>query len=629
MGVGFYLPIAKVDREKRMVWGYASTATRDLDGEVIELSAIKNALPGYMEWANVREMHQPSAIGTAKEATVDEKGLYLGAKIVDDDAWKKVVDEVYKGFSIGGNVTERDGSTIKGLELIEISLVDRPANPDCRIEVFKAAGSPVLPPGSDDRDLHMTLDREEVGFLGRIIAKLAGSPLRKGGNAPGDGSKPYGNVEYADPGYRNGKKRYPIDTEEHIRAAWSYIHQGKNAAEYTAEQVASIKRRIVAAWKKKIDKDGPPEDADKAAVPDGYDEEKGVGPSTRSALEDEQGEIPAGADGFSRPAKGAEPGTTKTMRPAMMLAEAFETMRHAQRALVGEGEIEGDAHDKQMADRVGAIAKDLADLIGEKATHEGGEAVSLTDAADILSGVTGKMAEGDLGKRAASGAHEEHVRKAMEHLGEAHKCCAAGMRAMGGADEKAADGSIVKAASKARAHFERAQEHHVLAHHHMAAAAGHKGEAGEQPGDADGSIYHPEQGLTPLSLHTMTEGGAPSENDGTRPQPGKAAEGTMTKREADALIEAAFLRGKVDAMEKVPTTAKARLFAVPRGALPVGEAEEPDAMGKLLKGVNLDAVEPAHRQAAGARLIGNMIANAGTFGRPVIGDPSFRGGAGR
>lgn len=71
--------------------------------------------------------------------------------------------------------------------------------------------------------------------------------------------EPYGNVDYADPGHKaDGKKRYPIDTPEHIRAAWSYINQEKNHEGYTAEQVASIKAKIVAAWKRKIDSAGPP-----------------------------------------------------------------------------------------------------------------------------------------------------------------------------------------------------------------------------------------------------------------------------------------------------------------------------------------------------------------------------------
>lgn len=63
--------------------------------------------------------------------------------------------------------------------------------------------------------------------------------------------EPYGDVKYADPGYQqDGKKRYPIDTAEHVRAAWSYINQAKNAGEYDEKQVAQIKGRIKAAAKK-------------------------------------------------------------------------------------------------------------------------------------------------------------------------------------------------------------------------------------------------------------------------------------------------------------------------------------------------------------------------------------------
>lgn len=62
---------------------------------------------------------------------------------------------------------------------------------------------------------------------------------------------PYGNVAYADPGYRkDGKKRYPVDTEEHVRAAWSYINQKRNGAMYSAEQLSRIKARIKRAAKK-------------------------------------------------------------------------------------------------------------------------------------------------------------------------------------------------------------------------------------------------------------------------------------------------------------------------------------------------------------------------------------------
>ncbi len=66
--------------------------------------------------------------------------------------------------------------------------------------------------------------------------------------------EPYGpasQVHYADPGYqKDGKKRYPLDTEAHCRAAWSYINMPKNASQYSAEHLAAIKGRIKAALKK-------------------------------------------------------------------------------------------------------------------------------------------------------------------------------------------------------------------------------------------------------------------------------------------------------------------------------------------------------------------------------------------
>lgn len=64
-------------------------------------------------------------------------------------------------------------------------------------------------------------------------------------------TKPYGDVTYADPGHQSDNvKRYPLDTEAHVRAAWAYINMPKNAAKYTSEQLAGIKARIRAAAKR-------------------------------------------------------------------------------------------------------------------------------------------------------------------------------------------------------------------------------------------------------------------------------------------------------------------------------------------------------------------------------------------
>jgi phage head maturation protease len=140
-----YAEISKTEKQDDgtiKVWGYASSEAVDSDGEVITADAMKAALPDYMKFGAVREMHQPLAAGTAIEAKVEDDGrTYFGAHVVDPIAVKKVETGVYKGFSIGGKVTARDDlnkSIIKGLKLVEVSLVDRPANPEAVFTCYKA-----------------------------------------------------------------------------------------------------------------------------------------------------------------------------------------------------------------------------------------------------------------------------------------------------------------------------------------------------------------------------------------------------------------------------------------------------------------------------------------------------------
>src|SRR5580658_8375713 len=286
-----YLPIAKVDAEHREVWGYASTEARDDQGEIVKRDALVAALGDYMRFANIREMHQLSAVGVAREKAVDDRGLYIGARIVDDQAWQKVIEGVYKGYSIGGRITQRDpadSKTITGLVLNEISLVDRPANPEAVFDYWKAAGTSTMPEPrfnppiqiwacgvSEHRHLAKA-DALKCQGEGAVVAEAAppGKIAESGvtliaaaqtaiataegalekAQSKATASTPFGAAQYADPGYQtDGKKRYPIDTERHIRAAWNFIHRPNNAQRYTAVQLDDIKAKIIAAWKAKID----------------------------------------------------------------------------------------------------------------------------------------------------------------------------------------------------------------------------------------------------------------------------------------------------------------------------------------------------------------------------------------
>jgi hypothetical protein len=131
------------------VYGIATSEALDEQGEIVRADAIRAAIPDYMRFPALREMHQPSAAGSTLEAEVCEDGTTrIVAHVVDPVAVAKVRNQVYRGFSIGGRVTQREvgnPKTITGLVLNEISLVDRPANPEAIFDCWKAAILPDAP----------------------------------------------------------------------------------------------------------------------------------------------------------------------------------------------------------------------------------------------------------------------------------------------------------------------------------------------------------------------------------------------------------------------------------------------------------------------------------------------------
>ncbi len=77
------------------------------------------------------------------------------------------------------------------------------------------------------------------------MTKVAKSIDRRDDTQPKDGEHKYGDVKFADP----TNKKYPIDTPEHVRAAWNYINHKDNAAKYDADEAELIKSRIKKAAK--------------------------------------------------------------------------------------------------------------------------------------------------------------------------------------------------------------------------------------------------------------------------------------------------------------------------------------------------------------------------------------------
>jgi hypothetical protein len=142
------MPIGKVDKERRMVSGFATLDNVDKQGDVVDTAASLTAFKNFR--GNLREMHQPSAVGKVVSFKEDRyfdtqtkkfySGVYVSAYVSKgaQDAWEKVLDGTYSGFSIGGNIKKYDDQynenmdkavrIIKEYELHELSLVDNPAN---------------------------------------------------------------------------------------------------------------------------------------------------------------------------------------------------------------------------------------------------------------------------------------------------------------------------------------------------------------------------------------------------------------------------------------------------------------------------------------------------------------------
>ena len=149
-----FLPLLKVDLDRRLVSGVATAETPDRAGEIFDYASSKPyfeqwsaealAASGGKSFGAVRAMHGPVAAGKLTDIAFDDdaKRITVAAKIVDDDEWRKVQEGVYTGFSQGGRYVKRWPDADTGLtrytaEPHEISLVDLPCVRDATFEVVK------------------------------------------------------------------------------------------------------------------------------------------------------------------------------------------------------------------------------------------------------------------------------------------------------------------------------------------------------------------------------------------------------------------------------------------------------------------------------------------------------------
>jgi hypothetical protein len=193
-----YAEITKAERDANgdlVVHGRATGPDLDLDKQICDPSWLKQAMPEWFKVGNVREQHSSIAAGVAQEiAELPDGGWDLKALVVDPVSAKKVEKGVLKGYSIGirnpkvVKDASAPGGRICGGEIVEVSLVDRPANPTCTLTLAKALkpGPTAVAAGAVDTQRHLVKVEELHDRSGEPLAALKALDLvavTKGDNA--------------------------------------------------------------------------------------------------------------------------------------------------------------------------------------------------------------------------------------------------------------------------------------------------------------------------------------------------------------------------------------------------------------------------------------------------------------
>jgi len=184
--VRFSMPFSKVDQERRIVSGFATLDNLDKQKDIVTNEASMKAFQKFK--GNIREMHQPKAVGKMVNFKEDRyfdpeskkfySGVYVSAYVSKgaQDTWEKVLDGTLSGFSIGGKMLKWDDGydekvdeqirIIKEYDLVELSLVDSPANQFANIiSVEKVDGVDVIKGIDSDLEIENVFYDKDSGIV--------------------------------------------------------------------------------------------------------------------------------------------------------------------------------------------------------------------------------------------------------------------------------------------------------------------------------------------------------------------------------------------------------------------------------------------------------------------------------
>ena len=180
------MPFSKVDKERRIVSGFATLDNVDKQADIVTADASMKAFAKFR--GNIREMHEPTAVGKMVNFKEDKyfdpeskkfySGVYVSAYVSKgaQDTWEKVLDGTLSGFSIGGRMNKWDDGydeksdktirIIKDYDLVELSLVDNPANQFANVlSIEKVDGLDVVKGDAASLDIENVFYDQESGLV--------------------------------------------------------------------------------------------------------------------------------------------------------------------------------------------------------------------------------------------------------------------------------------------------------------------------------------------------------------------------------------------------------------------------------------------------------------------------------
>lgn len=172
------------DEDERIIAGWCSVEIKDLQGDIVPVDELEKAMYKFMDRGGyIIYGHQNKPVGKVLRWEVKEHpelkrpGLWIVAKIhrgyaVDDAVWDMIKQGKLKGFSIGGagkvktklvkeNGTQKEIKYIGDIQLMEISIVEKPANPYATIEHVNYFAK-----GEVDEMKILTIEKGDDGFYG-------------------------------------------------------------------------------------------------------------------------------------------------------------------------------------------------------------------------------------------------------------------------------------------------------------------------------------------------------------------------------------------------------------------------------------------------------------------------------